>query len=106
MKVKAAQSCQTLQPHGLHSPWNTPGQNTGVGTLSLLQAIFPTQRSQPCLTHCRRILYQLSHQGSPRILEWVAYPLRREEALPPSVQFSSVQFSLSVVSDSLPPHES
>ena len=35
--MKAAQSCQTLQPHGLHSPWNFPGQNTGVGSLSLLQ---------------------------------------------------------------------
>ena len=48
-----------------YSPWNTPGQNTGVGSLSLLQAIFPTQRSKPCLTHCRRILYQLSYQESP-----------------------------------------
>ena len=80
MNVKAAQSCQTLQPHGLHSPWNFPGQNTGVGSLSLLQGIFSTQRLKPCLSHRRQILYQLSHQGSPRILEWVAYPLRREEA--------------------------
>ena len=80
MKVKAPQSCLTLQPHGLHSPWNLPGQNTGVGSLSLLQGIFPTQGLKPCLLHCRRILYQLSHQGSPKILECAAYPLRREEA--------------------------
>jgi len=54
------------------SPWNSPGQNTGVGSLSLLQGIFPTQGSNPGLPHCRWILYQLSHKGSPRILEWVA----------------------------------
>ena len=63
----------SLQPHGLYSPWNSPGQNTGVGSLSLLQGIFPIQRSNPRLLHCRWILYQLSHKGSPRILEWVAY---------------------------------
>ena len=51
-----------------------PGQNTGVGSLSLLQGIFPTQGSNPGLLHCMWILYQLSHQESPRILEWVAYP--------------------------------
>ena len=54
--------------------WNSPGQNTGVGSLSLLQGIFPTQGSNPGLLHCRWILYQLSHKGSPRIPEWVAYP--------------------------------
>ena len=64
----------SLQPHGLYSPWNSPGQNTGVGSLSLLQGIFPTQGSNPGLPHCRWILYQLSHKGSPGILEWVAYP--------------------------------
>ena len=63
----------SLQPHGLYSPWNSPGQNTGVGSLSLLQGIFPTQGSNPGLPHCKRILSQLSHKGSPRILEWVAY---------------------------------
>jgi len=55
----------SLWPHGLYIPWNSPGQNTGVGSLSLLQGIFPTQGSNPCLLHCRRILYQLSHKGSP-----------------------------------------
>ena len=63
----------SLQPYGLYSPWNSLGQNTGMGSLFLLQGIFPTQGSNPGLSHCRQILYQLSHKGSPRILEWVAY---------------------------------
>ena len=54
----------SLQPHGLYSPCNS-GQNTGVGSLSRLQGIFPTQGSNQGLPHCRRILYQLSHKGSP-----------------------------------------
>ena len=45
----------------------------GMGCHSLLQGIFLTQGLNPGLPHCRQILYQLSHQGSPRILEWVAY---------------------------------
>ena len=64
----------SLRPHGLYSPWNSPGQNTGVASLSLLQGIFPTQGLNPGLLHCRQILYQLSHKRSPRTLEWVAYP--------------------------------
>ena len=48
----------SLWPHGLLSLWNSPGQNTGVGSLSLLQGIFPTQGSNPGLLPCRRILYQ------------------------------------------------
>ena len=71
-----------LQPHGLYNPWNSPGWNTGVGSLSLLQGIFPTQGSNPGLPHCRRILYQLSHKGSPRIPEWVAYPFSRGSSRP------------------------
>ena len=59
----------SLQPHGLHSPWTSSGQNTGVGSLSLLQGIFPTQGSNPGLPHCRQILYQLSHKGSPLLLK-------------------------------------
>ena len=55
----------SLQPHGRYGPWNSPGQNTGVGSLSLFQWIFPTQGLNPGLLHCRRILYQLSHKGSP-----------------------------------------
>ena len=101
MKVKVAQSCLTLRPHRVYSPWNSPGQNTGVGrvspspgdlpnpgielrsptlqadslaaepqgkpknpgvgSLSLLQGIFPTQESNQGLLHCRGILYQLSY---------------------------------------------
>ena len=56
----------SLSPHELYSPWNSPGQNTGVGSLSLLQGIFPTQGSNPGLRHCRQILPQLSHKGSPQ----------------------------------------
>ena len=52
---------------------NSPGRNTGVGSLSLLSRIFPTQGSNPGLLHCGWLLYQLNHKGSPRILEWVAY---------------------------------
>ena len=63
----------SLQPHGLYSPCNSPGQNIGVGSRSLLQGIFLTQGLNPGLPHCRQILYQLNHQGSPRILGWVAY---------------------------------
>ena len=73
-EVKVAQSCPTLcLTHGLYNPRNSPGQNTGVGSLSLLQGIFSTQGLNPGLPHCSWILYQLNHKGSPRILEWVAY---------------------------------
>ena len=51
-------------PAILLSPWNSPGQNTGVGSHSLLQGIFPIQKSNQCLLHCRQILYQLSNQGN------------------------------------------
>ena len=55
-----------LQPTRLLCPWNSQGMNTGVGCHSLLQGIFPIQGSNPGLPHCRQILYQLSHQGSPK----------------------------------------
>ena len=54
-----------LQPHGLYSSWNSPGQNTGVGSRFLLHGIFPSQGSNPDLPHFRQILYPLSHRGSP-----------------------------------------
>ena len=73
MKVKVVQQCTTLCDP-VDSPWNSPGQNTGMSSLSLLLGIFPTQGSNPGLPHCRQILYQLSHKESPRILEWVDYP--------------------------------
>ena len=55
----------SFQPHGLYSPLNSPGQDIAVGSLSLLQGIFPTQESHRGLLHCRWILYQPSYQGSP-----------------------------------------
>ena len=72
----------SLQPHGLYSPWHSPGQNAGVHSLSLLQEIFPTQDLNPGLPHCRQILYQLSHKGGPRILQWVAYPFSSRSSQP------------------------
>ena len=71
-----------LQPARLLCPWDSPGKNTGVAFHALLQWIFLTQGSNPSLLHCRLILYQLSHQGSPRILEWVAYPFSRGSSCP------------------------
>ena len=72
----------SLWPHGLYSPWNSPGQNTGVCSLALPQGIFPTQWLNPNLPHYKWILYQLSHMGSPRILEWVAYPFSSRSSQP------------------------
>ena len=68
------ESCESrsVMSDSLQPPWNSSGQNTGVGSLSLLQGIFPTQGSNPGLPHCRKMLYQLSHKGSPRILEWAS----------------------------------
>ena len=80
-EVNESQSA-TLQLHGLHSPWNSSGQNTEMGSHSLLQGIFPTQGLNPGLLHCRQILYQLSHKGSPRILAWVAYPFSSRSSWP------------------------
>ena len=66
-----------LQPVRLPCPWNSPGKNTEEGCHFLLQGIFLTQGPNPCFLHCRQILYHVSHQGSPRILEWVVYPFSR-----------------------------
>ena len=68
----------SLQPHGLYIVH-------GILQVRILECVafpfsqvtFPTQWSNPGLPHCRQILYQLSHKGSPRILEWVAYPFSR-----------------------------
>ena len=102
VKVKVAQSCPTLcNPYGLYSPWNSPGQNTGIGRPSFLQEIFPTPGSNPGLPQCRWILYQLSHKGSPRILEWVAYPFCSDLSDPeiepgsPALQANSLPTELS-----------
>ena len=74
VRLKCSLVSDSLRPHGLYSLWKSLGQNTGVDSLSLLQGIFPAQGLNPSLPHCRWILYQLSHKGSPRILEWLAYP--------------------------------
>ena len=83
-----AQSCQTLcnpmedSPPGSSVHGDSPGKNTRVGCHVLLQGIFPTQEANPGFPHCRQILYHLSHQGIPRILEWVAYPFSRASSRP------------------------
>ena len=80
--ANVAQSCLTLcnpmdwSPLVL-CPWDSPRKNTRVGCHALLQGIFLTQGSNPGLPHCGQILYHLSHQGSPSILEWEAYPFSR-----------------------------
>ena len=56
----------SLRPHGLYNPWSSAGQNARVGSLSVLQGIFPTLGLNPGLPHFRQILYCLSHQGSPK----------------------------------------
>ena len=61
-------------------PWDFPGKNTGAGCHFLLQGIFPTQRSNLGLLHCRQILYYLSHQGSPRAC---CLPIREINPRPP-----------------------
>ena len=65
VKWKLFMCFDSLQPHGLYSPWNSPDQNTGVGCHFHLQGNFPNQGLNPGLPHFRMILYQLSHQGSP-----------------------------------------
>ena len=81
MKVKFAQSYLTFC-NPVDSPWNSPGQNAGVGSLSLLQGIVPTLGLNPSLLNCRWILCQLSHKGSPKILKWVAYPFFSRSSWP------------------------
>ena len=63
----------SLLPHGLQRPWNSPGQTTGVGSLSLLQGIFPTQGLNQGLLNCRWTLYQLSYQGSHLLFKIQGY---------------------------------
>ena len=89
-----AQLYPTLRPHGLYSPWNSLGQNTGVGSLSLLQGIFPTQGSNPGLLHRRKILDQLS-KGS----------LEHQDAAADAAAAKSLQLCLTLCDtiDSSPP---
>ena len=83
VQMLVTQSCPTLcnpmdcSLPGSSAHGDSPGKNTRVGCHTLLQGIFQTQGSNPSLLHCRWRLYCLSHQGSPRILEWVAIPSSR-----------------------------
>ena len=83
-----AQLCPTLcNPLDCSLPGSSvhgdsPGENTGMDCLVLLQGIFPTQALNSELQHCRQIIYHLSHKGSPRIPEWVAYPFSRGSCQP------------------------
>ena len=65
-----------------HSSWDSPGQSVGVGSLFLLQRIFPKQGLNSGLLYRRQILYQLSRKVSPRILELVAYPFSSGSSQP------------------------
>ena len=69
--------CSHSSDHG-----DSPGKNNGEGHHALIQVIFPTQELNPGLPSCRQILYHLSHQGSPWILEWMAYPFSRGSSWP------------------------
>ena len=69
-------------PPGSSVRGDSPGKNAGMCRHALLQGIFPTQGLNPSLPHCRQILYHPSPDGSPRILEWVAYPFSRGTSLP------------------------
>ena len=69
-------NCMDCSPPGSSVHGDSPSENTGEGGHASLQGIFPTQGSNPGLLHCRQIIYHLSRQGSPRILEWVASLLR------------------------------
>ena len=78
-KVKVAQSCPTLcnPTDYIYSPWNSPGQNTGVGSLSLLQGIFPIHGSNPGLLHCR------SHKGRPlKLTRYKSTTLQKKKKKP------------------------
>ena len=96
-KTTMKQRIEGMKSHGLYNPWNSPSQNTGMDNLSLLQGIFPPQGLKRGLLHCMWILYQLSHQRSPRILEWVVYPFSSG-----SFQLRNQTRSLASQADSLP----
>ena len=101
VKVKLAQSCLTLCDPMDYTVDGILCQNTGVGSHSILQGIFSTQRLSPGFPHCRQILYKLSHKGNPRIVEWVAYPFSSGSSQPrnwtgsPALQVNSLPTELS-----------
>ena len=89
---------KSLLPGSSSVHGDSPGKNTGVGCHALLQGIITTQESNP---NCQWILYQLDHQGNPRVLEWVAYPFSRGlpnpgiEPRSPALQADSLPAELS-----------
>ena len=78
----------SLRLHGLHSPWNSPGQNTGVGSLSLLQGIFPTQESNPRVPHCRRFFISWATRDPVGPAKW-----QSPWTLPTSLEESPSRFA-------------
>ena len=90
--------CDTMvcSPPGSSVHGDSPGKNTGVGFHALFQGIFLTHGSNPGLPRCRQIIYCLSHQGSQRKLEWVAYPFSRGSSR------TMKQTGVSCIADSLP----
>ena len=103
MKVKVTQSCSTFSDP--YSPWNSPGQNTGVSNLSLLQWIFLTQELNQDLLLYRWILYQLSYQGNPEFSESKSLMPRYTVEVPRSPFQSLVIFLLQLLQISFCPSE-
>ena len=99
-----------MAPWAILYPWDSPGQNPGVGNLFLLQGLSPTQELNPGLPHCRRILYQLSHKGSPRILEWdlpdpgvkPGSPALQVDSLPTELSGKPIETKVSIIEAFLP----
>ena len=93
----------SLWPHGQYSWWNSPGQNTGVGSISFLQGIVPTQGSNLSLPHCRQILYELNHKGSSpeyslelmlkRKLQCFGHLIRRADSLEKTLTRATIESS-------------
>ena len=70
----------SLRPRGLHIPWNSPGQNTGVGSHSHLPRIFPTQGLKPGLPCCRRTLISWATREAQEY--WSGWPIPSAADLP------------------------
>ena len=90
-----------MYPARLLCPWDSPAQNTGVGSLFLLQGIFPTQESNPGFLHCRWILYQLSCQGSP--LSFLSSSQKLTEFWPPLPEANPLPLTVFISSFLRPP---
>ena len=78
-QVSCSVMSNSLLPHGLYSPWNSLGKNTGLGIHSLLQGIFPTQGSNPGLPHCSRFFTSWATRETQFIhstnIYWASYQL-------------------------------